>query len=185
MCFAPTRSGKGRRACAADPVVLDLVGGGARHQRRKLAADVWLARELLALPAVQSDRRAERSLQPVARGSQGAAEVRDVQNIADILVDPEGALERRTHWEKTSHSLLVGVHPFTFSMPKRQKTLTRVTEMLADPAQSFEKTLQDYDGHQPYGHGDASRRFTPSSPRPRELAQQVRERTLGRALDSR
>ena len=35
-------------------------------------------------------------------------EVRDVQNIADILVDPEGALERRNHWEKTSHSLLVG-----------------------------------------------------------------------------
>ena len=32
-----------------------------------------------------------------------------IQNIADILVDPEGALERRTHWEKTSHSLLVGV----------------------------------------------------------------------------
>ena len=24
------------------------------------------------------------------------------------LVDPEGALERRSHWEKTSHSLLVG-----------------------------------------------------------------------------
>ena len=35
--------------------------------------------------------------------------MRDVQNIADILVDPEGALERRTHREKTSHALLVGV----------------------------------------------------------------------------
>jgi type IV secretion system protein VirD4 len=34
--------------------------------------------------------------------------VRDVQNIADILVDPEGALEKRNHWEKTSHALLVG-----------------------------------------------------------------------------
>src|SRR6202049_3960207 len=30
-----------------------------------------------------------------------------VSNVADILVDPEGALERRNHWEKTSHSLLV------------------------------------------------------------------------------
>src|SRR6202000_2669331 len=37
-----------------------------------------------------------------------ACAVRDAQNIADILVDPEGALERRNHWEKTSHSLLVG-----------------------------------------------------------------------------
>jgi type IV secretion system protein VirD4 len=32
----------------------------------------------------------------------------DVQNFADILVDPEGVLERRNHWEKTSHALLVG-----------------------------------------------------------------------------
>jgi hypothetical protein len=38
----------------------------------------------------------------------GESEVRDVQNIADVLVDPERALERRNHWEKTSHSLLVG-----------------------------------------------------------------------------
>ncbi|MBL4589739.1 MAG: hypothetical protein JKY11_06660, partial [Alphaproteobacteria bacterium] len=37
----------------------------------------------------------------------GRHEVRDVQNIADILVDPEGSLERRSHWEKTSHALLV------------------------------------------------------------------------------
>lgn len=38
----------------------------------------------------------------------GEWEVRDVQNIADILVDPEGSLERRNHWENTSHALLVG-----------------------------------------------------------------------------
>ena len=63
----------------------------------------------LALPAVQSDRSALGPLQPAARSAQRRSdEVRDVQNIADILVDPEGALERRNHWEKTSHALLVG-----------------------------------------------------------------------------
>lgn len=67
--------------------------------------------------------------------------MRDVQNIADILVDPEGALERRTHWEKTSHSLLVGVILHVL-YAEAQKTLTRVTEILADPSQSFEKTLR-------------------------------------------
>ena len=45
---------------------------------------------------------------PLLEVRRGECEVRDVQNIADILVDPEGALERRNHWEKTSHSLLVG-----------------------------------------------------------------------------
>ncbi|MDM8359279.1 MULTISPECIES: hypothetical protein [Burkholderiales] len=32
-----------------------------------------------------------------------------MQSIADILVDPEGALERCNHWETISHALLVGV----------------------------------------------------------------------------
>ena len=45
---------------------------------------------------------------PLLEVRQGEWEVRDVQNIADILVDPEGSLEKRNHWEKTSHSLLVG-----------------------------------------------------------------------------
>lgn len=30
----------------------------------------------------------------------GEWEVRDVQNVADVLVDPEGSLEKRNHWEK-------------------------------------------------------------------------------------
>src|SRR3546814_17044397 len=45
---------------------------------------------------------------PLLEVRQGEWEVRDVQNIADILVDPEGSLDKRNHWEKTSHSLLVG-----------------------------------------------------------------------------
>jgi type IV secretory pathway TraG/TraD family ATPase VirD4 len=31
-----------------------------------------------------------------------------LENIANILVDPEGSLDKRNHWEKTSHALLVG-----------------------------------------------------------------------------
>ena len=40
---------------------------------------------------------------PLLEVRRGDTEIRDVQNVADILVDPEGALERRNHWEKTSH----------------------------------------------------------------------------------
>src|SRR6202040_3817402 len=78
---------------------------------------------------------------PLLEVRKGASEVRDVQNIADILVDPEGALERRNHWEKTSHALLVGVILHVLYADK-SKTLARVTEILADPSQSFEKTLR-------------------------------------------
>jgi type IV secretory pathway TraG/TraD family ATPase VirD4 len=39
------------------------------------------------------------------------SKVRDVQNVADVLVDPEGSLERRNHWEKTSHGAAGRNHP--------------------------------------------------------------------------
>jgi type IV secretion system protein VirD4 len=71
----------------------------------------------------------------------GAHEVRDVQNIADILVDPEGALERRNHWEKTSHALLVGVILHVL-YAEEEKTLARVAALLSDPGRSFAATLR-------------------------------------------
>jgi type IV secretion system protein VirD4 len=67
--------------------------------------------------------------------------VRDVQNIADILVDPEGALERRNHWEKTSHSLLVGAI-LHILYAEEEKTLARVATFLSDPQRSFVATLR-------------------------------------------
>jgi type IV secretion system protein VirD4 len=71
----------------------------------------------------------------------GDSEIRDVQNVADILVDPEGALERRNHWEKTSHSLLVGaiLHVF-YAEP--DKTLAGVANFLSDPKRTIETTLE-------------------------------------------
>src|SRR3546814_11182243 len=71
----------------------------------------------------------------------GEHEVRDVQNIADILVDPEGALERRNHWEKTSHSLLVGAI-LHILYAEQDKTLARVATFLSDPQRSFVTPLR-------------------------------------------
>ena len=70
----------------------------------------------------------------------GINEVRDVQNIADVLVDPEGSLERRNHWEKTSHALLVGaILHVLYAEP--DKTLAGVANFLSDPRRSIEATL--------------------------------------------
>jgi type IV secretion system protein VirD4 len=71
----------------------------------------------------------------------GEWEVRDVQNIADVLVDPEGALEKRNHWEKTSHSLLVGtILHVLYAEP--DKTLAGVANFLSDPKRPIETTLR-------------------------------------------
>src|SRR5205814_4374958 len=77
---------------------------------------------------------------PLLEIRKGDYEVRDAQNIADILVDPEGALERRNHWEKTSHSLLVGAILHVL-YAETDKTLAGVANFLSDPSRPIEATL--------------------------------------------
>ncbi|WP_316185694.1 conjugal transfer protein TraG [Bradyrhizobium sp. SZCCHNRI1003] len=141
MCFAPTRSGKGVGLVL--PTLLSWTSSAVVHDIKgenwQLTSG-WRSTFSHCLLFNPTDPRSAR-YNPLLEVRKGAAEVRDVQNIADILVDPEGALERRTHWEKTSHSLLVGVILHVLYAEK-DKTLTRVTEILADPSQSFEKTLR-------------------------------------------
>src|SRR5437870_1145291 len=108
LCFAPTRSGKG--VGLVIPTLLTWPGSAIVHDIKgenwQLTAG-WRARfaRVLLFDPTNAESSAYNPLLEVRRGD---AEVRDVQNVADILVDPEGALERRNHWEKTSHSLLVG-----------------------------------------------------------------------------
>ena len=87
----------------------------------------------------------------------GDTEVHDVQNVADILVDPEGALERRNHWEKTSHSLLVGAILHVL-YAETDKTLSGVANFLSDPRRPIEFTLRVM---MTTRHLGATRRFTP------------------------
>ena len=78
---------------------------------------------------------------PLLEVRRGEWEVRDVQNIADILVDPEGSLDKRNHWEKTSHSLLVGaILHILYAEP--EKTLAGVANFLSDPKRPVESTLR-------------------------------------------
>jgi type IV secretion system protein VirD4 len=165
MCFAPTRSGKGVGLVL--PTLLSWTSSAVVHDIKgenwHLTAG-WRSRFSHCLLFDPTDVRSAR-YNPLLEVRKGAAEVRDVQNIADILVDPGGALERRTHWEKTSHTLLVGVILHVL-YAEEQKTLTRVTEILADPAQSFEKTLRIMMATNHLGTLEAQR-FIRLSPQPR------------------
>lgn len=108
LAFAPTRSGKGVGLVV--PTLLSWIGSAVVHDIKgenwTLTAG-WRSRFSHCLLFNPSDARFAR-YNPLLEVRRGADEVRDVQNIADILVDAEGALERQSHWEKTSHSLLVG-----------------------------------------------------------------------------
>jgi type IV secretion system protein VirD4 len=141
LCFAPTRSGKGVGLVV--PTLLTWPGSAIVHDIKgenwNLTAG-WRARfgRVLLFDPTNAHSAAYNPLLEVRRG---AAEVRDVQNVADILVDPEGALERRNHWEKTSHSLLVGAILHVL-YAEADKTLAGVASFLSDPKRPIEMTLR-------------------------------------------
>ena len=141
LCFAPTRSGKGVGLVV--PTLLTWPGSAIVHDIKGenwgLTAG-WRARfgNVLLFDPTNTKSAAYNPLLEVRRGEW---EVRDVQNIADVLVDPEGALEKRNHWEKTSHSLLVGTILHVLYAEK-DKTLAGVANFLSDPKRPIETTLR-------------------------------------------
>jgi type IV secretion system protein VirD4 len=141
MAFAPTRSGKGIGLVV--PTLLGWTGSAVIHDIKgenwQLTAG-WRARFSYCLLFNPTDPQSAK-YNPLLEVRRGTHEVRDVQNIADILVDPEGALERRNHWEKTSHSLLVGAI-LHILYAEEDKTLARVATFLSDPQRSFVATLR-------------------------------------------
>jgi type IV secretion system protein VirD4 len=141
LAFAPTRSGKG--VGLVIPTLLTWPGSAVIHDIKgenwQLTAG-WRSRFSYCLLFNPADPRSAR-YNPLLEVRKGVTEVRDVQNIADILVDPEGALERRNHWEKTSHALLVGVVLHVL-YAEEEKTLARVATFLSDPSRSIERTLK-------------------------------------------
>jgi type IV secretion system protein VirD4 len=141
MAFAPTRSGKGVGLVV--PTLLGWTGSTVVHDIKgenwQLTSG-WRAGFSHCLMFNPTDARSAR-YNPLLEVRRGAEEVRDVQNIADILVDPEGALERRGHWEKTSHSLLVGAI-LHILYAEEEKTLARVATFLSDPQRPFKATLR-------------------------------------------
>jgi type IV secretion system protein VirD4 len=140
LCFAPTRSGKGVGLVV--PSLLTWPGSAIVHDIKgenwQLTAG-FRARHGRVLLFDPTNPKSS-AYNPLLEVRRGVWEVRDVQNIADILVDPEGSLEKRNHWEKTSHALLVGAILHVL-YAEADKTLAGVAAFLSDPKRPIESTL--------------------------------------------
>jgi len=141
LCFAPTRSGKGVGLVV--PTLLTWPGSAVVHDIKGENWQLTAACRSKVGPVLLFDptNPISSAYNPLLEVRRGSTEVRDVQNIADILVDPDGALERRSHWDKTSHSLLVGAILHVL-YAEEDKTLAGVVNFLADPRRTIEATLR-------------------------------------------
>ncbi len=141
LCFAPTRSGKGVGLVV--PTLLTWPGSCIVHD---IKGENWqltagfraLHGRVLLFDPTNARSSAYNPLLEVRRGEW---EVRDVQNVADVLVDPEGSLEKRNHWEKTSHALLVGAILHVL-YAEEDKSLAGVAAFLSDPRRPIVSTLR-------------------------------------------
>lgn len=139
LCYAPTRSGKG-----VGLVVPTLLSWGKSAVITDLKGELWTLtagwrqkhaknKVLRFEPATLNGSVRWNPLDEIRMGTE--YEVGDVQNLATLIVDPDGkGLE--SHWQKTSHSLLVGVILHALYKAREEgtaATLPAVDAMLADP----------------------------------------------------
>lgn len=144
LCIAPTGSGKG-----VGLVIPTLTTWRSSAVMTDLKGELWSAsagwrkhgasNKVLRFEPAARDSVSWNPLDEIRLGT--AFEVSDVQNLATLIVDPDGkGLE--THWQKTAQALLVGVILHVLYEAKSMgetATLPGVDRILSDP----QKPLSD------------------------------------------
>jgi type IV secretion system protein VirD4 len=150
LVYAPTRSGKGvglivptllswkESAFVTDlkGELYELTAGWRKHAGNKI---------LRFEPAAASGSCCFNPMDELRLGTEH--EVGDVQNLALLLVDPNGrGVERGDHWQKASYSLLVGCILHLCYKARVERTLANLGEldrMLANTGQSNKELWDD------------------------------------------
>lgn len=147
LLIGASRSGKGRGhivptllAWPHSALVLDvkseLAFGDGRHGFPGTAGFRATLGEVLVFAPTRVNSSAFNPLFEVRRG---VNEVRDVQNLIEIIVDPAGDSRYQDFWDRSAKQVLVGVvlHVL-YTEPLERKTLAVVRERLSDLDQTAE-----------------------------------------------
>jgi type IV secretion system protein VirD4 len=141
LLIGASRSGKGRGhvvptllAWPGSALVLDVKGELADGDDRHDFAGTAGFREMLGpvlrfAPTLADSAR----FNPLFEVRKGPHEVRDVQNIVEIIVDPAGDGRNTDFWDRSAKQILVGlILHVLYLEPDHRKTLTVVREKLRD-----------------------------------------------------
>jgi type IV secretion system protein VirD4 len=141
FCFAPTRSGK--TAGLVIPTLLTWQGSAIIYDIKK---ELWFEtagwRKKFS-HCIRFEPTSPTSIRynPLLEIRRGTDEVSDTQNVAEILVDPDGSKEQRDHWEKTGHEFLVGCILHVL-YAEEDKTPAGLAKFIADPKRTIQQTLK-------------------------------------------
>jgi len=141
IAFAPTRSGKGvgvvvptLLAWTASVIVYD-----SKRENWDLTAG-WRSKFSHCLRFDPSSPHSVR-FNPLMEVRPEPLDVRDAQNIAEILVNPDTSQEQRDHWKLTGHSFLVAVILHVLYAEK-DKSLGGLLKFLTDPTRDIREALR-------------------------------------------
>ncbi|MGA5726612.1 type IV secretory system conjugative DNA transfer family protein [Ralstonia thomasii] len=144
FAFAPTRSGKG--ICLVLPTMLSWRGSSVVHDIKK---EIWsltagwrqaIGHKVLRFEPTCMDGTAAcfNPLEEIRIGT--LREVADAQNIAQMIVDPDGK-GMQDHWAKTGHELLsAAIIHILYAYPN--KTLRGLVSFFCDPQQTIEQVAE-------------------------------------------
>jgi type IV secretion system protein VirD4 len=145
MLIAPTRSGKGvgyvipnllnyRHSAVVLDVKRELYEATSGFRAEELGQDIFLF-----------DPTSSRTshYNPLDEIRLGPYEVRDTQNIADLVVDPDGSSESRSHWQLTAHELLTATMLHLKYTREAAQTLSGCAQFLSDPRRPIQTTLKE------------------------------------------
>ncbi|MBU6468568.1 MAG: type IV secretory system conjugative DNA transfer family protein [Betaproteobacteria bacterium] len=153
MVFAPTRSGKGVGIVIptllewTNSVLVHDIKGENFHHTSGYRQQVLKQRILKFEPTSRESHRFN-PLKEIRLGSE--FETRDVQNIATMIVDPDGR-GLNDHWTKTGFDLLVGVILHVL-YAETDKSLSRVQSLLSTPGKSLEQIMKEIQNTLHLGH---------------------------------
>jgi type IV secretion system protein VirD4 len=157
LCYAPTRSGKG-----VGLVMPTLLSWGESAVITDLKGELWSLtagwrkqhahnKVLRFEPASATGSVCWNPLDEIRTGTEN--EVGDVQNLATLIVDPDGK-GPESHWQKTGQALLVGVILHALYKARNEgtaATLPAVDALLADPDRDIAELWMEM---RTYGHID-------------------------------